>query len=577
MKQLLPYFKNYWGRMLLLGLLYIVATLSNIFLPYLMSNIVDKGIALGRMDVIYVSGAWMLLFALLSLGCSICSAKLTAVLAAGIANDLQKGLLQKVGTLTFEQYASIGTSSLLTRTTHDVMIVRDAAGMVVNVCTTVPILFVGGTIFALMSDSVLALVFLASAPIVLLLVRLVSRKLGELFENSDRYIDAQNRIMRERLSGIRVIRAFDTELHEHQRIKDATERMAENIIRGNVRANTITPVCMLLLNLATVVMLLIGANRIQNPELLEQGLTAGNIIAAVQYVALILSGLLMLSWGFVFLPHLKVGIRRISEVLAIPSAKEEPSKGLLDDATVRMERVSFCYPNSEERTLTDLNMELRAGETVAVIGGTGSGKSTIVKLLLAFYPVTEGRLTFGGKTVEELGVRTVRENVSVALQKGMLFEGTILENVRASKEEASEEEVMAALSDAMMREFVESNAEGLSYHIAQSGTNISGGQKQRINIARAILKEANLYIFDDSFSALDYLTESQARRRINARLQGKTQLIITQRAATAMRCDRIYVLDQGRIVGSGTHSELVDSCEVYGEIVRSQLGGGYEE
>lgn len=560
-----------------MAFLYVAATLSSVILPYLMSTIVDEGIAREDMQVILVTGAWMLLFAALSLGCSLLTARLNAKLASGIACDLQKGLFQKVSTLTFEQHASVGTASLLTRSTHDVMTVRDAASMLLNVLVTVPILFFGGCLFAFLSDWVLALIFLAAAPLVLVLVRLISRTLGSRWEKADAYIDAQNRIMRERLLGIRVIRAFDTESHEHARIAEATERMADNIIRANVRANALTPVCMLLLNLATIVMLWAGSVRLQDAELLARGLTAGDIIATVQYVALILNGLLMLSWTFVFLPHVKVSIRRIAEVLSMETVQELPGKGILKQADVRMEGVSFRYPNSEVDAIVDLDLVVKQGETVAVIGGTGSGKSTLVKLLMAFYPIKTGRFTVGGIDAAELGTATIRENFSVALQKAMLFEGTIESNILVGKPEAASEEVEEVVRIAMLEDFVASQEEGIKHPISQAGTNVSGGQKQRINIARTILRPANLYLFDDSFSALDYLTESKLRRGLNRYLAGKSQLIITQRAATAMRCDRIYVMEQGRVVGEGTHDSLMDTCTVYREIVRSQLGGDHEE
>ena len=320
-------------------------------------------------------------------------------------------------------------------------------------------------------------------------------------------------------------------------------------------------------------MLTVGANRLQNPALLAQGLTAGGIIATVQYVALILNGVMMLSWTFVFLPHLKVCINRVTEVLELPDEPADAGDGTIIGGDLVLENVGFAYPGSEVLTVSGVHMTVKAGETAAVIGGTGSGKSTILKLLLDFYAPTEGKISLGGVPYETIGRGGVRENVSAALQKGMVFEGTLLDNVRMGNPDASEDAVRNVLDIAQMTEFVDSHEEGLNYRLAQSGANISGGQKQRISIARTILKPASVYVFDDSFSALDYLTESKLRKALNRYLAGKTQIIITQRAATAMRCDRIYVLEQGSIVGSGTHAELIQTCEVYREIVRSQLGG----
>ena len=573
MKTILPFLKPYRGKLILTGVLCVVSTLEGVFLPYLMSRIVDDGIAVGDMGEIFKIGALMLALALCSMLCALLNGAVNARVSSGFSSDLVHGIFRKATRLSFETFSKVGTSGLLTRSTHDVTTIAEASSMFVNVVIIVPILMAGGIAFAFLSDRVLALVLLLSLPLAFLVLYPIVRHLDALWKLSDEYIDEQNRLMRERLSGIRVIRAFDKEAHEHGRIAHATEEMAKYIIRANVRAGYVNPLCMLILNLATVVMLLVGAARLQDPELLRAGLTAGGIIATVQYVALILNGVMMLSWTFVFLPHLKVCVNRVSEVLELPDMPDEPSDGTRYAGDLVLKDVSFSYPDSELMTLSDINIEVKNGETAALIGGTGSGKSTILKLLLALYQPTSGTITLDGRDYAALGRSAVRDNVSAALQKGMVFEGSLLENVRMGCPDANEEEVKNVLEIAQMREFAESHEEGLGYRLAQSGSNISGGQKQRISIARTILKPASVYIFDDSFSALDYLTESRLRKALNQYLAGKTQIIITQRAATAMRCDRIYVLEQGRIVGSGTHESLLKDCTVYREIVHSQLGG----
>jgi ATP-binding cassette subfamily B protein len=559
--------------MILTGILCVVSTLEGTFLPYLMSRIVDDGIAVGNMGAIFRLGGLMLALAIMSMLCAVWTGAVNARISAGFSRDLTHGIFRKASALDFENFSKIGTSGLLTRSTHDVSTISSVSSMFVNVVVMVPIMIAGGVAFALLSDRMLALILLLSMPIAFLILFPIVRHLDRLWKLSDEYIDVQNRLMRERLSGIRVIRAFDKEAHEHGRIAHATEEMAKYIIRANVRAGYVNPLCMLVLNLATVVMLTVGANRLQNPALLAQGLTAGGIIATVQYVALILNGVMMLSWTFVFLPHLKVCINRVTEVLELPDEPADAGDGTIIGGDLVLENVGFAYPGSEVLTVSGVHMTVKAGETAAVIGGTGSGKSTILKLLLDFYAPTEGKISLGGVPYETIGRGGVRENVSAALQKGMVFEGTLLDNVRMGNPDASEDAVRNVLDIAQMTEFVDSHEEGLNYRLAQSGANISGGQKQRISIARTILKPASVYVFDDSFSALDYLTESKLRKALNRYLAGKTQIIITQRAATAMRCDRIYVLEQGSIVGSGTHAELIQTCEVYREIVRSQLGG----
>lgn len=573
MKKIIPFLKPYWKELILTALLSVVSTIEGVFLPYLMSRIVDTGIAVGNMGVIWKYGAIMLALAICSMLCALWTSAINAKVSAGFSHDIKRAIFRKATGLSFETFSKIGTSGLLTRSTHDVTTISDASTMFVNVVIMVPILMIGGAAFAMLSDRVLGLVLLIAIPLALLILYPIIKNLDKLWKLSDEYIDEQNRLMRERLTGIRVIRAFDKEAHEHKRIAHATEEMAKYIIRANVRAGYVNPLCMLILNLATVGMLLIGSARLQNPELLEKGLTAGGIIATVQYVALILNGVMMLSWTFVFLPHLKVCTERVTEVLNLPDDPIETSDGTLYDGALRIRNVSFRYPDSELNTLSDIDIEIPAGETAALIGGTGSGKSTILKLLLAFYSPSSGEITLGGKPYAALGRAAVRDNISAALQKGTVFEGTILENVRMGYPEASEADVQKVLEIAQMTEFVESHEEGLQYHLSQAGANISGGQKQRISIARTVLKPASVYVFDDSFSALDYLTESKLRKALNRHLAGKTQIIITQRAATAMRCDRIFVLEQGRVVGAGKHEDLLKTCSVYREIVHSQLGG----
>ncbi len=573
MKQIFPFLKPYKKELILTGVLCVVSTLEGVFLPYLMSRIVDEGIAVSDMSMILKLGGLMLVLAVMSMLCALWTNAINAKISAGFSHDLTRGIFDKASAIDFENFSRIGTSGLLTRSTHDVSTISGASAMFVNVVVVVPILMVGGVAFALLSDRVLALILLLATPVAFLILFPIVRHLDKLWKLSDEYIDVQNRLMRERLSGIRVIRAFDKEAHEHGRIAHATDEMAKYIIRANVRAGYVNPLCMLVLNLATVVMLLVGANRLQDPELIRRGLTAGGIIATVQYVALILNGVMMLSWTFVFLPHLKVCVNRVTEVLNLPDEPTEAGDGTILGGDLVLENVGFAYPDSELKTLSNINMTVRAGETAALIGGTGSGKSTLLKLLLAFYPATEGTISLAGKPYGEIGRAGVRDNVSAALQKGMVFEGTLLDNVRMGYPDADEESVKNVLEIAQMADFTASHEEGLGYRLAQSGANISGGQKQRISIARTILKPASVYVFDDSFSALDFLTESKLRKALNRYLAGKTQIIITQRAATAMRCDKIFVIEQGSIVGSGTHAELLKTCRVYREIVRSQLGG----
>lgn len=568
MKIIFSYLAPYRRRLTVVGFLYLLATICSLLMPYVMRNIVDIGIRESDMPYILRQGALMLALSLAALGSGIATTKINARVANGFTTNLQKGVFSKINSLTFEEFERIGTSSLLTRSTDDIFSLQEASYSFVYALVTVPVLFIGGAALAFLSDWLLALVLVVLAPLVLFIVWFVTRRVGSLWENADRFIDLQNKIVRERLGGIRVIRSFDKEGYEHGRAASATREMATNIIRANVLGGLVDPLSLLLLNLSTVAMLYIGAVRIQTEALLR----AGDVIATIQYVALIMNGLLVLSWTIIWLPHLKVCVRRVSEVLKLSGVETRAADGVKLPGDVALEDVSFCYEGAEAPALSHANLEIHSGEVVALIGGTGSGKSTIVKLLLDFHEPTGGVLRFGGRPYTELTRETVRDNISVSLQKAMIFQGTIAENLRMGDPTASDEALERVSRIAQIYPFVQEHEEGFAYKLAQSGANLSGGQKQRISIARTILKDAAVYVFDDSFSALDYLTESKLRRELNAFLAGKTQIIVTQRVATAMRCDRIYVLDRGAIVDGGTHAELLQRCSIYREIYVSQLG-----
>lgn len=563
-KRLIPYKWEMAGIILLR----VISAAATLFMPYFMSEIVNEGITNKDMNLILQKGAIMLVLALVAMVTVIGTIMINTRLTNSFGASLQKDMFSKIMGMTFEDYSKIGTSSLITRCNEDVYTLQAVVDQISYILVSFPVLFIGGVILTMLKDSKTGLIMLLVSPLILLIVGLITAKMETLWENSDKYIDMQNKVVRERLSGLRVIRAFDKEDYEHDRIDYATKQMAYNIIQANVLSGVIGPLCMGLLNMLTVVILFLGARHLQAGSMI----TAGDIIASVQYIALIANGLMVLSWGIVFLPHMKVSLRRVAEVLNMPENQSGEGEGILPKSGISMKNLTFCYPGSEEPAVQDVNMEIGQGETVAVIGGTGSGKSTLVKLLLAFYRPTEGSICLGDRNYEELSRETVRDNIVAALQKSMIFEGTIASNIQMGYENASEEDMKKVCEIAQIMDFVDSHEEKFEYGLTQAGANISGGQKQRINIARTIIKPAAVYVFDDSFSALDYLTESKLRKALNVYLKGKTQIIITQRAATAMHCDKIYVMDNGRVVGHGTHQELMDTCSIYSEICRSQLG-----
>lgn len=567
-KFLFKYFKKYKLSLALTGVLYLVASASALAMPNLMSRIIDDGIRNSNIKTVYFLSGIMLSIAVVSFLLAIVGKKMNAVVSNSIAEDMRNDVFEKINSLTFEEFSSIGSSSLLTRANEDVFALQDVANSFVYAVTNVPVMLFGGVILSLLKDFSIALILLSVIPIVAFIVFLLVKKMGKLWEISNKYCDKQNKLVRERLTGIRVIRAFDKERYEHGRISEATDVMADNMIRANVLSSLITPVSLLLLNVVTVAVIYVGAIRMQNPAILK----AGDIIAIIQYVGIASNGLLAAVWVFAWLPHFKVSARRVNEVLSLKGVPESEGKAKYIRGDLRITNLSFTYPHAKLPALTDVNMNIEEGETIAIIGGTGSGKTTLIKLLAGFYEPTEGTILFGGYDYSALTADDVRSNISVALQKSMIFEGTIKDNVMMSKTDAGDEEVFHALETARMADYVNSHKEGIYYELSQSGANLSGGQKQRINIARTIFKKSSVYVFDDSFSALDFLTESKLRRALSVELKGKTQIIITQRISTAIHSDRIFVMANGKIVGEGSHDDLINTCEIYKEIYASQMG-----
>lgn len=567
-KFLFKYFKKYKLSLALTGVLYLVASASALAMPNLMSRIIDDGIRNSNIKTVYFLSTIMLSIAVVSFLLAIVGKKMNAVVSNSIAEDMRNDVFEKINSLTFEEFSSIGSSSLLTRANEDVFALQDVANSFVYAVTNVPVMLFGGVILSLLKDFSISLILLSVIPIVAFIVFLLVKKMGRLWEISNKYCDKQNKLVRERLTGIRVIRAFDKERYEHGRISEATDVMADNMIRANILSSLITPVSLLLLNVVTVAVIYVGAIRMQNPAILK----AGDIIAIIQYVGIASNGLLAAVWVFAWLPHFKVSARRVNEVLSLKGVPESEGKAKYIRGDLRITNLSFTYPHAKLPALTDVNMNIEEGETVAIIGGTGSGKTTLIKLLAGFYEPTEGTILFGGYDYSALTTDDVRSNISVALQKSMIFEGTIKDNVMMSKTDAGDEEVFHALETARMADYVNSHKEGIYYELSQSGANLSGGQKQRINIARTIFKKSSVYVFDDSFSALDFLTESKLRRALSVELKGKTQIIITQRISTAIHSDRIFVMANGKIVGEGSHDDLINTCEIYKEIYASQMG-----
>jgi len=571
MKLILRFLKPFRNKIALTMLLSAVATACDLLLPTLMSDILDHGIR--NADYPYIVRLCLIMLAVSVVGFAalLLARKISTAVVADFNANLRENVFRRVNGMTFEEFGGLGTAALVTRSTHDVGTVSWVASMVSGSIITIPVLFLGGVGLAMSKDVTLSLILLAVVPVVLIVTMRIGDQITPLHKKADLYIDVQNGLMRERLHGIRVIRAFNKEQQEQDKIADATRVMAENIINSNVRMGLVSPLGIFLFNLAAVAILLLGGVRM---ELDLGAVSGGDIFAIVQYISLVANGLLMAGFALIMLPHAKVAAERIGEVFA---AKGQPDTGTRGEVSlqggIELRNVSFRYEGAAEAALQDVSLKIEPGQKIAVIGGTGSGKSTLLQLLMAFRRPTGGGIFFDGIPAEEIGSRNIRGNISCVLQRTAVYSGSIRHNIAMGREDASEEEIREAASIAQLSDYIDSLPEGLDHVLHQSGKNLSGGQKQRLCIARAILKDAPIYAFDDSFSALDFLTEARLRKKLGEKIEGKTQIVITQRVTSAMHSDCIFVLDQGRLIGSGTHEELLETCGVYREIYASQTGG----
>ena len=551
MKQILRYLKPYLGKLLAATVLIALSTLCDLLLPTWMSAILNGGIAARDFPAIAVRCLQMLAIAAVSLASILGGTRLSTEVVACFCADLRADVFRKVNTLSFEEFGSLGTAALVTRATHDVDTVSWVASMLSGTVATIPMLFLGGVVLAMRKDVVLSLVLLAFVPLLTLIV-------------------VQNALLRERLRGIRVIRAFNTEKREHGRIADATHIMAENIIRANVSMGLLTPLATLFLNISALLIIYLGGWRMVHGV---SGVSAGDIFAIIQYVTMVMNGVIMASFAIIMYPRAQVAAGRIHQVLGA-EGMGDPMAGETAElhGEIELQDVSFSYGGSAN-AISHVSLHILPGQRISIIGGTGSGKSTLMHLLLGFRAPTQGRILFDGRDAAGLSKHTLRRGISSVLQGAAIYSGTIGENIRMGDPDADDAAVTEAARIAQLSDFIASCEGGLSYEIRQAGKNLSGGQKQRLAIARAIIKDAPIYIFDDSFSALDFLTEKNLRTALNRRIAGRTQIVVTQRITSAMSADCIFVMDGGCLVDSGTHNELLARCSIYREIYASQTGG----
>jgi len=550
-------------------LLIFIQAMSDLFLPTLMGDIVDNGVVKGNVGYIWEIGALMLAIAAAGIIASVAASNLSAKAAMGLGRDLRRQVFTHVEKFSLQEFDKIGTASLITRNTNDITQIQQVVMMMLRMVIMAPLMFAGGLIMAISKDAKLSLVILAIVPFLAGTIILILRRGMPLFKAVQKKLDRLNLVMRENLTGIRVIRAFNREKHEKKRLQTANEELTGVSVQVNKLMAFIMPLMMLIMNLTTVLIIWFGSIRIDGGAM-----QIGDLMAFIQYVMQIMFSLIMASMMFVVIPRASVSARRVQEVLDIQPVIHDKSEGKAETArgTLAFESVSFSYPGAEEPALSDISFTAGPGEMTAIIGGTGAGKSTLLQLIPRFYDVTAGTVKLNGVDVRDLSQSELRSRIGYVPQKALLFSGSIADNIRFGKEEATTADIEEAAEIAQAAFFIEKMPDGYETKLEQGGANVSGGQKQRLSIARAVIRRPDVFLFDDSFSALDYKTDLKLRRALKAVTEHASVLIVAQRVSTVKHADRIIVLDKGRIAGIGTHEELLETNEVYREIAKSQTG-----
>ncbi|WP_047795594.1 ABC transporter ATP-binding protein [Exiguobacterium sp. JLM-2] len=568
MIKLLKRLVTYKWAVLIVLLFVFAQSLADLFLPTLMADIIDNGVVTGDTGYIWRMGGIMLGVTGLGALAAVVASFYSSKAAMGFGRDLRRRVFNHVERFSLEEFDRVGTASLITRTTNDITQVQQVIIMMLRMVVSAPIMFVGGLIMATSKDAKLSLVIVAAMPVLVLSIFLIFWKAMPLFKKVQKRLDRLNLVLRENLTGIRVIRAFNREKEEQVRLTEANERLTDVSIKVNQIMAFLMPVMMLVMNLTVVGVIWFGGIRIDNGAM-----QIGDLMAFIQYVMQIMFALVMASVMFIMVPRASVSANRINEVLEMtPSLIDDGTKTAdVEKGTLEFDHVTFFYPGAEEPALSNVSFSAKPGEVTAVIGGTGSGKSTLVNLIPRFYDVTSGTIRVNGVDVQAVPQEELRSKIGFVPQKALLFTGTIAENIRYGKADATAEEVAHAASIAQANDFIEKMPDRYEAVIEQGGSNVSGGQKQRLSIARALVRKPDLYVFDDSFSALDFKTDAALRKALKEETKDATVLIVAQRVSTIMDADRIIVLEEGAVAGIGTHEELFATNAVYQEIVKSQL------
>ena len=570
MTKTIKIFKPYIFIALLTIILVATSAILNLYLPNMMSNIVNKGVVKQDINYIINVGLKMLLVSFISVVFGVLSHLTSAKIAASYAKDIRFNVFKKITSFSFAEFDSFSTASLITRNTNDVLQVQQLAIMMMRMVIRAPILSIGGIIMAFSINAKLSSILFISLPLLIAGITLLILKTMPLFKQLQKKIDKINLVVRENITGVRVIRAFNKEEHEEKRFNMANLDLTKTALTVNRINAIIFPLMMFLMNFTTIAIIAYGTKLIDTNKL-----NIGDLMAVLQYVIQILFSFAMISVIFTFLPRAIASINRIDEVLNKEnSIKDKENQDYitpkLKNKDIIFDNVTFYYPFSKEPVLENISFNIPEGKTTAIIGNTGAGKSTLLSLLLRFYDVSSGQIKIGGIDIRELKQNQLRSLFGYAPQKPFIFSSSIYDNIKFGRQ-IDDYKIFEASRIAMVNEFAEKMQDGYNTILAQGGTNLSGGQKQRISIARAIAEKKDFYIFDDTFSALDFKTDSKIRMELSKIAKDSTMIIVSQRVATILNAYQIIVLEDGKIAGIGSHSELLKRCEVYQNFVHSQL------
>lgn len=571
MKKILKFLKPYTVFIIIGFIFTFVQSILNLYLPNLMSDILNNGVIKQDIDSIWSYGIEMIIITLLVALFAVGATFIASRVSTAFGRNLRKKVYEKVESYSNYEFKKMSPSTLITRTTNDVTQVQTFVLMGLRMMIIAPIMCIGGLIMAISTNAKLSIILAVIIPIMVIVILILAKKVLPLFTKFQAFTDRLNQVVTEKLTGVRVIRAFGKEEYERKRYDSVNKDIYDVTLKAAYTIVLLMPLIFFIINISSIAIVWIGA-----PMIDKGSLNIGDLMAFIQYAMQVLFSVIYVAMMFINIPRAIVSAKRISEVLDIdPSIKDDGTitkKEELDSlGSIEFKNVCFSFPDGDENVLDNISFKINKSETLAIIGGTGSGKTALISLMLRLYDITGGDIYVGGKNIKDISVNFLRDLIGYVPQKAMLFSGTIRENLCYGNKNATKQQIDEALKIAQAYDFVYSQKDGIDSEVSQGGTNFSGGQKQRLCIARAIVKNPDYFIFDDSFSALDYKTDMTLREALAKNTKDATKIIVAQRVSTVLNADKIIYLEDGKILGIGTHKELFESCSEYREVVLSQI------